>query len=114
MTIYSVTVSIEEAEAAGFLEWMLQTHIPEVLATGCFSGGCRVARLVLPAGEPGQVTYSFQYQAESRAAYEAYRTQHAPGLQAKTAARYGDRLMAFRSLLEGLAHVGQAPTPSLN
>jgi hypothetical protein len=34
--------------------------------------------------------------------YEQYQSTHAPALQLKTRERYGDRVSAFRSLLEVL------------
>jgi hypothetical protein len=32
--------------------------------------------------------------------YERYRDTHAPALQAKTREKYGERVLAYRSLLE--------------
>ena len=36
MILYNVTVSIDPAVSSDWLEWMRSTHIPDVMATGCF------------------------------------------------------------------------------
>ena len=37
MLIYNVTVKVEPGIAADWLQWMRQEHIPEIMATGCFT-----------------------------------------------------------------------------
>lgn len=96
--LYSVTVQLAQADAAGWLEWMRSEHIPEVLATGYFSRH-RVLRLVSPETEPGTVTYSVQYECFSQQQLEAYVEQEAPRLRAAAAARYPN-VHAFRAVLE--------------
>ena len=46
------------------------------------------------------VTYSIQYFAKTLADYESYKADFGPALQIKTMQKYGDSLMAFRTLLE--------------
>ena len=36
--IYNVTVSVESDVQAQWLSWMLEVHLREMLATGCFLG----------------------------------------------------------------------------
>ncbi len=43
--IYNVTVKVEHSIATPWLEWMKNEHIPEVVATGCFTHG-RMLRLL--------------------------------------------------------------------
>lgn len=97
MIIYSVTVSIDPAVAPQWLAWMKDTHIPEVMATGCFTG-VRMARILHE--EEGGTTYNMQYLATTLENYMDYQQNFAPGLQAKTKALYDGRYAAFRTLLE--------------
>jgi hypothetical protein len=44
MIIYNVTVNVDEDVAVEWLQWMKETHIPDVMKTGMFleSRICRV------------------------------------------------------------------------
>lgn len=97
MIIYNVTSNIPQEIHDDWLDWMQHTHIPEVIATGKFSK----ARLVkvLAEGDHGH-TYSVQYFTESHAMLEQYYTEDAPALREKTAARYGDKVLSFRTELQ--------------
>ena len=59
MYIYNVTVSVDPAVAEEWLAWMRETHIPEVLATGLFTGHS-LLRVLTTDAEEG-ITYSVQY-----------------------------------------------------
>lgn len=96
--IYNVTINVDNAIAADWLEWMRTKHIPDVLNTGMFVGH-HIFRLIGDE-QSGGVTYAIQYRCESMQKYEHYRDQFAPALQADVKARYGDGFVAFRTLLE--------------
>ncbi len=100
MILYNVTVKVDHAAHQDWLAWMQQTHIPEVLATGYFVEG-RLWKL-LDQDESEGLTYAVQYKALSLEQYEAYRDRAAPALQAATRERYGDQLVAFRTLLQSV------------
>lgn len=85
--------------APEWLQWMQDVHIPEVMATGCFLS-YRILKVLTNANDDEGVNYSIQYDAASMADYERYREQFAPGMQQQTKARYGERVLAFRTLLE--------------
>lgn len=85
--------------ATEWLEWMQEVHIPEVMATGCFLS-FRILKVLTNANDDEGVNYSIQYDAASMADYERYREQFAPAMQQQTKARYGERVLAFRTLLE--------------
>lgn len=101
MILYNVTCHLSESMLDEWLDWMLETHIPEVMATGCFTD-YRVMRLLNNAGDDEGVNIAIQYTAGSLADYERYRDQFAPALQQKTRERYGENVLAYRSLLEVL------------
>ena len=108
MIMYNVTVMVEEDLATAWLDWMNQTHIPDVMATGFFVSH-RVCRLMEPTPEPGTVTYAVQYFCTDRSHLQTYLEEHAPALRQEHHHRFGDRAQAFRTVLEIL---GPA-TPSM-
>ena len=97
MIMYNVTVMVEESLSNDWLDWMNQTHIPDVMATGFFTSS-KVCRVL--AHEEGGVTYAIQYVVKNRQAYDEYQALHAPQLQAQHAERFGAQTAAFRTLLE--------------
>jgi hypothetical protein len=90
---------MEQSMAPEWLQWMQHVHIPEVMATGCFLS-YRILKVLTNANDDEGVNYSIQYDAASMADYERYREQFAPAMQQQTKARYGERVLAFRTLLE--------------
>ena len=85
--------------ATEWLQWMQHVHIPEVMATGCFLS-YRILKVLTNANDDEGVNYSIQYDAAKMADYERYREQFAPAMQQQTKERYGERVLAFRTLLE--------------
>ena len=96
--IYNVTIKVEAAIAADWLRWLKEEHIPEVLATGCFTGQ-RVVRL-LEVDDSEGLTYAVQYEAASKADYNRYIEQHAVRLRDRSFEKWGHRFIAFRSVME--------------
>jgi hypothetical protein len=80
-------------------QWMKTVHLPEVLQTGRFLN-CRVFRIHShDAGMEG-INYAIQYSAKTIQAYESYLANEAPILKKKTYERYGEKVLAFRTVLE--------------
>ncbi|MBB2146667.1 DUF4286 family protein [Pedobacter sp. LMG 31464] len=100
MLLYNVTVIIEDAAAEEWLQWMLEIHIPEVMATGKFVSN----RLLKVLDSPNEgVTYCTQYVAETLEAYEDYQQNYAPTLQTDLQSKFENRFVAFRTLMEFVA-----------
>ena len=59
MLIYNVTVKVETGIEAQWVQWMKTEHIPQVLATGCFTGH-KMLKLISEPATDG-VTYAIQY-----------------------------------------------------
>ena len=97
MIIYNVTVNVEDSIHDEWLGWSREVHIPEVLQTGMFSE-CRLCR-VLNDEDTGK-TYSFQYSCDSMDKYNRYISEFAPALRAAVSKKFGDKFIAFRTLLE--------------
>ena len=97
MIIYNVTLNVDDAIHDDWFEWMRTTHIPEVMETGLFSEA-RFTKVLVQ--EESGTTYSIQYMAPHMIALQQYQQHHGPELQKKTLERYGDKVVAFRTLLE--------------
>ena len=98
MMVYNVTVKVEPSIHEEWLRWMKEVHIPEVMGTGLFTGN-RFMRL-LDQDETDGMTYAIQYTCPGMEAYETYRERHAPALQEASRRRFGDRFVAFRTILK--------------
>lgn len=98
MIIYNVTTKVDNSIATDWLQWMKETHIPEVIATGCFSK-YHIMRLIEVDDTDGP-TYAIQYTAESKALYNRYISEFAPELRQKTLQQWGNKVIAFRSVLQ--------------
>ncbi len=97
MILYNVTLSIDPEISRDWLQWMREEHIPEVLATQCFTE----ARLSRVNGEEeGGMTFSVMYFSPSPELYEEYKTRFAPELQRKHTEKYAGRFAAFRTVLD--------------
>ena len=98
MYIYNVTIKVEDSIATEWLSWLQEVHIPEVLSTGCFISA-RVLRLLEVDDSEGP-TYAVQYTAESKSLYNRYISIHAPEMRERGFSKWGDRYIAFRSVME--------------
>jgi Domain of unknown function (DUF4286) len=98
MLIYSVTIMIEKDIEADWLRWMQEVHVPDVMRTGYFSES-NFHQLLEPEPEPGTSTYNIQYTCIHEDAYQQYLQTDGNRLRQEVADRYGNRFVAFRTLL---------------
>ena len=98
MIIYNVTIKVDSSIAERWLEWLLREHIPDVMSTMCFSG-YKVVRLLETDDSEGP-TYAVQYSAASKSDYNRYIEMHAPEMRRRSNDKWGDRFVAFRSVME--------------
>ncbi len=98
MVVYSVTVKVDIEVHDVFKNWLIKEHIPEVMATNRFLGYKMYK--VLVHNEQDGITYNIQYQMQSMEQYFLYQEQDAPSLQEKTKSKFGDKFVAFRTLLK--------------
>ncbi|MFK8039127.1 MAG: DUF4286 family protein [Crocinitomicaceae bacterium] len=94
--IYNVTVSIDHDVHDDWLDWMKNSHIPDVLDTGFFLEA-KLSKIL--AEESGGLSYSIQYLCESESKLKEYQNAHATGLQQAHNSRYTGKFAAFRTLL---------------
>lgn len=95
--IYNVTVKVEHDIHSEWLDWMQNIHIPEVLATRKFIDAKMMKVLV---AEDDGVTYAIQYRFETPGHFDQYQREHAPGLQQKSKEKFGEKALAFRTLMK--------------
>jgi hypothetical protein len=98
MYIYNVTVHVEETIIEPWLQWMRETHIPDMLATGKFVHAllCRV----MVDEEAGGQTYAVQFHTPGRGLLEKYYAEDADRLRKASADKFPGKLVAFRTELE--------------
>jgi len=97
MIIYNVTVSVEESIKTDWLNWMNIEHIPEVMATGVFTKA-QINRVIIQGDSNN--TFAIAYTCPSMKDLHQYQIKFAPELQQKHIARYGDKAVAFRTIME--------------
>ena len=98
MILYNVTININQQVEKKWKDWMIQHHIPDVMATRCFVEN-KMFKL-LNEVENGGSTYAIQYFASSMKNIENYQSKHAPRLQEEHSNKFKDQFVAFRTLLE--------------
>ena len=97
MIIYNVTVSVEESIKEDWLIWMKNVYILEVMATGIFSKS-QINRVIVEGDSDN--TFAIAYTCKSMKDLHQYQVKFASDLQQKYTDRYGDKVVAFRTLME--------------
>ena len=100
MIIYNVTLKVDHSIAGAWRQWMQETHIREMLATGLFHD-FSLFRL-LEQDESDGLTFVVQYHCGSMEDYQKYLDHHAAAMRRKGTDRFGDKVLAFRTLMETL------------
>ncbi len=98
MIIYNVTIKVNHAIAAAWLDWLKKEHIPDIIQTGLFTHAT-ILHLIETDDEEG-VTYAVQYHALNKINYDQYIKQFAEEMRKKAREKWGDRFIAFRSVME--------------
>ena len=98
MILYNVTLKVSNDVHADWIKWMQEKHIADVMATGLFMD-YRMSRL-LGVDDTEGPTYSIQYRLASMKHVEEYQLNGAPKLQKEHVDRYGEQVLAFRTLME--------------
>jgi len=98
MIVYNVTIKITNAIHTGWLQWLKEEHVPEVIQTGCFTHA--VILRLLEIDDTEGPTYAIQYFAESKALYNNYIDMHSGLMRRKSFDKWGDQFIAFRSAMQ--------------
>ena len=70
MIAYEVTVDVEERLVDGFMAYMRQQHIPDILATGCFAHA--------ELNRASETRFRQRFLTDTLADLERYLERHAP------------------------------------
>ncbi len=103
MYIYNVTINIDTSVEEDWLNWMQNTHIPEMLETGKFFEA-KMCQVMIEE-DMGGVTYAVQYTTEDKETLERYYNENADELRKKAIKLFGDKFVSFRTELKVVNHV---------
>jgi hypothetical protein len=95
--IYNVTVNVPDEIHEEWRTWMKTVHMPDVMRTGCFVDSQMLKLLYV---EDEGHTYSVQYRFLEMNDIENYQKNFAASLQAEYKIKFGDKSIAFRTLLQ--------------
>ena len=99
MILYQVMVHVDREIDEAWYAWMVDVHIPDVLASGFFTGA-RISRIVEPTPPKDREGYMIQYDCESWERFQRYQAEAAPALQKDHGDRFPNRFDASRSVFE--------------
>jgi hypothetical protein len=98
MICYNITIKIDPQIEQEWIKWQKEEHIPGIMSTGLFNE-YKFFKL-LDQDESEGLTYIVQYFSSSIEQYKKYIQQFAPLLREKAFAKWGDRFIAFRTVME--------------
>lgn len=98
MIIYNVTIKTTPEIANEYLDWLQTTHLIEMMQTGLFSD-YRLCRLIDPVDDDG-VTFTIQYHCDSMENYQSYIDEHSQKMRERGLNKFGNRFIAFRTVME--------------
>jgi hypothetical protein len=98
MILYNVTIKLSWDIHNEWLQWMKEEHMPEMLAIGCFTK-YQLLRLLEVDEEEGP-TYAAQYYGDSKALYNQYIEKFSTAQREKGLQKWGNRFIAFRSVMQ--------------
>lgn len=98
MIVYIVELEMDAALRDEYLAW-LKEHVRAMLDLPAFTGADILVRTDPPPPE-GRFIVSAQYRLRDRAAWEDYLAHQAAQMRAASVARFGDRIIASRQILE--------------
>lgn len=104
MILYNVTVNIDNDVREEWLQWMKETHIPEMMDTGLFLES-RLSRIL--AEEEGGSSYAVQYVCMDMHSFERYEQHFASGLRKKHEEKFPGKFVAFRTILQIVHEYGK-------
>ena len=97
MIIYNVTVSVEDSIKTDWLNWVRTEHIPEVMEVAVFRKA-QINRVIVQGDSDN--TFAIAYTCLTMEELHQYQLKFSVGLQKKHIARYGDKVVAFRTIME--------------
>lgn len=100
MIVYNITYKIDPSIEEEWIPWQQQQHIPEIMATGFFTE-YKMFRLLEQDDSEG-MTFVLQFFAPSLENYYRFIEEFAPLLSRKALDIWGERFIAFRTVMEAV------------
>ncbi|HUR66333.1 MAG TPA: DUF4286 family protein [Chitinophagaceae bacterium] len=98
MIVYNVTIKVDHSIADAWFSWLRDEHIPDIIATGCFTKA--IILQLLETDESDGITYAVQYYADSKALYNRYIRENAEEMRKRATEKWGNKFIAFRSVMQ--------------
>ena len=98
MIVHNITIKIVPEIEEEWIQWQQQEHIPAIMASGQFSQW-KMFRLLEQDDTEG-MTFVIQYFAPTLENYYRFTEEFAPALQRRSFDKWGDRFIAFRTIME--------------
>ena len=102
MLLYNVTVTVDLDVHEGWVRWMHETHIPDVMATGMFIS-YRMSRLIGHEHTDSEI-YTIQDLVKDMVHLRRYQEEFAPDLQRQHKEQFDGKFAAFRTVMEVVDH----------
>jgi hypothetical protein len=99
MIVYNISIKIHRSIEPEWISWQKEEHIPEIMSSGQFTE-YRFYKLLEQDEQDDGITYVVQYFAPSLQHYQHYIDTMAPALRQKAFDKWGNRFIAFRSLMQ--------------
>ncbi len=99
---YVIYILVDGSRATDWVKWMVDEHIPDVMATGCFVSSSLVRDS--DADDRKRVGYRAYYRTATDADMERYERDHALRLRAEHSTRYAGAFSARREVLPVVSH----------
>ncbi len=100
MIVYNITCKVRWEILEGWLTWQLDEQIPATLATGLMDA-YKLFRLLDQDEEEGP-TFVIQFLTSNRERYDRFIAEFEPALRKSGWDKWGDRFIAFRTLMESV------------
>ncbi|MEM9836983.1 MAG: DUF4286 family protein [Bacteroidota bacterium] len=97
MILYNITTKVDHDTHAGWLKWMQQVYIPQIMEDGYFEE-YRLSRL-LGVDESDGLTYALQLGMANMTTFRLYQQKKALAHQTMHDTRFGEKALSFRSVL---------------
>ena len=101
MIVYRVTINIKTEIEESWLNWMIETHVKQVIKTGYFNDW-QIQKLLLPETNENESTFVVDYITDSLEKYYEYQNKEAPGLQQEHSRRFAGKFKATRAVFQSI------------
>ena len=98
MILYNITIKVQSSIATQWLQWLKHEHAPDVLKSECFTH-YKILQ-ILEIDDSEGPTYAIQFFADSKSNYNRYVERYASEMRNKTFEKWGDKFIAFRSVMQ--------------